>query len=323
MNILQNAFSFYEIDYILKYVTGDKNISQNDYWQSIDELIKKTDNEEDAEIIQKYIVKKLNLNFDKWKKIYKTLKLLENLLKGGNMKFVYKMKYFMELIDNLSNFKYEVNGAANIREKAAKIYKLLEDNDLLKEERKKYQVEREKELKEEIRREGGLLNSLGTYTFDRINDKNKYDLTRKKDDEEEDEDSDSSVENKEKPPLFERKKPAVNNNKKEAAPKNQDLLNFDDLLGNSNSNTVININQEQNKVNVNNNVDLINMDEFLNPVEDNNVKLINLKLGLTSISNENKNNNNTNQNYNYNNNTQPVSQIVSTNNSQSINLLDL
>lgn len=322
MNFLQNAFSSYEIDYILKYVTGDKNISQNDYWQSIDELIKKTDNEEDVEIIQKYIVKKLNLNFEKWKKIYKTLKLLENLLKGGNMKIVYKMKYFKELIDNLSDFKYEVNGAANIREKAAKIYKLLEDDDLLQEERKKYQVEREKELKEEIRREGGLLNSLGTYTFDRTNDKNKYDLTRKKEEEEEDEDSDSSsIEDKEKPPLFERKKPIVNTNKKEIAPKNQDLLNFDDLLGNSNSNTVINANQEQNMVNVNNNVDLINMDEFLNPVEDKNVKLINLKLGLTSISSENGNNN-TNQNYNYNN-TQPVSQIVSTDNKESINLLDL
>ena len=320
MNFLQNAFSSYEIDYILKYVTGDKNISQNDYWQSIDELIKKTDNEEDVEIIQKYIVKKLNLNFEKWKKIYKTLKLLENLLKGGNMKIVYKMRYFKELIDNLSDFKYEVNGAANIREKAAKIYKLLEDDDLLQEERKKYQVEREKELKEEIRREGGLLNSLGTYTFDRTNDKNKYDLTRKKE-EEEDEDSDSSsIEDKEKPPLFERKKPIVNTNKKEMIPKNQDLLNFEDLLGNSNSNTVINANQEQNII-VNNNVDLINMDEFLNPVEDNNVKLINLKLGLTSISSENSNNN-TNQNYNYNN-TQPVLQIVNTNNKESINLLDL
>lgn len=320
MNFLQNAFSSYEIDYILKYVTGDKNISQNDYWQSIDELIKKTDNEEDVEIIQKYIVKKLNLNFEKWKKIYKTLKLLENLLRGGNMKIVYKMRYFKELIDNLSDFKYEVNGAANIREKAAKIYKLLEDDDLLQEERKKYQVEREKELKEEIRREGGLLNSLGTYTFDRTNDKNKYDLTRKKE-EEEDEDSDSSsIEDKEKPPLFERKKPIVNTNKKEMVPKNQDLLNFEDLLGNSNSNTVINANQEQNII-VNNNVDLINMDEFLNPVEDNNVKLINLKLGLTSISSENSNNN-TNQNYNYNN-TQPVLQIVSTNNKESINLLDL
>ena len=320
MNFLQNAFSSYEIDYILKYVTGDKNISQNDYWQSIDELITKTDNEEDVEIIQKYIVKKLNLNFEKWKKIYKTLKLLENLLKGGNMKIVYKMRYFKELIDNLSDFKYEVNGAANIREKAAKIYKLLEDDDLLQEERKKYQVEREKELKEEIRREGGLLNSLGTYTFDRTNDKNKYDLTRKKE-EEEDEDSDSSsIEDKEKPPLFERKKPIVNTNKKEMVPKNQDLLNFEDLLGNSNSNTVINANQEKNII-VNNNVDLINMDEFLNPVEDNNVKLINLKLGLTSISSENSNNN-TNQNYNYNN-TQPVLQIVSTNNKESINLLDL
>lgn len=320
MNFLQNSFSSYEIDYILKYVTGDKNISQNDYWQSIDELIKKTDNEEDVEIIQKYIVKKLNLNFEKWKKIYKTLKLLENLLKGGNMKIVYKMRYFKELIDNLSDFKYEVNGAANIREKAAKIYKLLEDDDLLQEERKKYQVEREKELKEEIRREGGLLNSLGTYTFDRTNDKNKYDLTRKKE-EEEDEDSDSSsIEDKEKPPLFERKKPIVNTNKKEMVPKNQDLLNFEDLLGNSNSNTVINANQEKNII-VNNNVDLINMDEFLNPVEDKNVKLINLKLGLTSISSENSNNN-TNQNYNYNN-TQPVLQIVSTNNKESINLLDL
>ena len=43
-------------------------------------------------------------------------------------------------------------------------------------------------MKEEIKREGGLLNSIGTYTFDRNNDKNKYDLTRRKEEDDDSED---------------------------------------------------------------------------------------------------------------------------------------
>ena len=279
MNFIQSQFSSDTTEHLLKQLCGDKNLSQETYWRTIDELIKKSDSDDDVEVIMAYMIKKLNLKFEKWKKIYKTLKLLENLLKGGNMKIVYKMKYYKELIDTLSEFKYAVNGAENIREKAKKIYALLDNDDLLKEERKRYQLEREKELKEEIKREGGLLNSIGTYTFDRNNDKNKYDLTRRK---EEDDDSDESEdEEKEKPPLYQKKEQKVNKTIS-TVNTNTNLISFDDIFSSPNANG----NNQQ--TNINQNKDLVNMDEFLNPVQDNNVKLINLQLGLNQIQNQNQ-----------------------------------
>ena len=279
MNFIQSQFSSDTTEHLLKQLCGDKNLSQETYWRTIDELIKKSDSDDDVEVIMAYMIKKLNLKFEKWKKIYKTLKLLENLLKGGNMKIVYKMKYYKELIDTLSEFKYAVNGAENIREKAKKIYALLDNDDLLKEERKRYQLEREKELKEEIKREGGLLNSIGTYTFDRNNDKNKYDLTRRK---EEDDDSDENEdEEKEKPPLYQKKEQKVNKTIS-TVNTNTNLISFDDIFSSQNANG----NNQQ--TNINQNKDLVNMDEFLNPVQDNNVKLINLQLGLNQIQNQNQ-----------------------------------
>ena len=279
MNFIQSQFSSYTTEHLLKQLCGDKNLSQETYWRTIDELIKKSDSDDDVEVIMAYMIKKLNLKFEKWKKIYKTLKLLENLLKGGNMKIVYKMKYYKELIDTLSEFKYAVNGAENIREKAKKIYALLDNDDLLKEERKRYQLEREKELKEEIKREGGLLNSIGTYTFDRNNDKNKYDLTRRK---EEDDDSDESEdEEKEKPPLYQKKEQKVNKTIS-TVNTNTNLISFDDIFSSPNANG------HNQQTNINQNKDLVNMDEFLNPVQDNNVKLINLQLGLNQIQNQNQ-----------------------------------
>ena len=288
MNFIQSQFSSYTTEHLLKQLCGDKNLSQETYWSTIDELIKKSDNDDDVEMIMTYMIKKLNLKFEKWKKIYKTLKLLENLLKGGNMKIVYKMKYYKELIDTLSEFKYAVNGAENIREKAKKIYALLDNDDLLKEERKKYQLEREKELKEEIKREGGLLNSIGTYTFDRNNDKNKYDLTRRK--EEDDDSEESEDEEKEKPPLYQKKEQKDNKTISTVNTVNTNLISFDDIFSSPNANS----NNQQNQIfsNTNQNKDLVNMDEFLNPVQDNSVKLINLQLGLNQMQNQNQAQNN-------------------------------
>lgn len=288
MNFIQSQFSSYTTEHLLKQLCGDKNLSQETYWNTIDELIKKSDNDDDIEVIMTYMIKKLNLKFEKWKKIYKTLKLLENLLKGGNMKIVYKMKYYKELIDNLSEFKYAVNGAENIREKAKKIYSLLDNDDLLKEERKKYQLEREKELKEEIKQEGGLLNSIGTYTFDNKNDKNKYDLTRRKDD---DDHSDESEEEEiEKPSLYQ-KKEQKSNKPQSTVNTNTNLITFDDIFSSPNTNNQ----PTQSNTNINTNKDLINMDDFLNPVQDNNVKLINLQLGLNLINNQPQNTQQSNQ----------------------------
>ena len=68
------------------------------------------------------------------------------------------------------------------------------------------------------------------------------------------------------------------------------MISFDDIFSSPNANS----NNQQNQIfsNTNQNKDLVNMDEFLNPVQDNSVKLINLQLGLNQMQNQNQAQNN-------------------------------
>ena len=324
---------------LLKETVSDRNSSYEEYIKNIDQLIQKTDDEDECDDIIEFIVRKLNLNFIKWKKIYKTLKVVEHLIKGGSQKFIYQMMYHKELIENLTRFKYDVNGAENIREKAKTIYLILDSNKRLEEERKKYKLEREKEAKEEERLEGGLLNSIGTFKFGAKENDKKYDLTqigKKNNDNDNDSDSDSSSssDEEEKRKKEREKRYMKKDNKKKEKQSNpkpiQDLFSFDEPstgINQNKSNQVDNlfdftsqtnnVNNTQNTTTSNNNgVDLINMNDFLNTNQDQSVKMINLMHGLSTIQNKEVNNNA------MNNNSQGFSQPQQQTQSQNINLIE-
>ncbi len=288
-------FFYYSTNDLLNFLTGDKNISQQDYTYYLDQLFERSDKPENVEIIIKTIRNNLNSNFTEWKNIYKTLNLVDNLIKGASKLFIYEIKNCKELIYVLTKFNYEVNGAENIRNKAKNIYQILESDDLIEKERDDYSFEREKEKKQEIVFQGGLLSRLGRYNFEKdkkekeINKKkasfkkkkNKYDLTSDNDDSnssssDDDNNNEKINENKN----MNNKNIPINNNNQ-----NQDLLSFDFTGENKES-----------QVNVNNNG--VNLFDF--NVQDNEPKTINLQNNPFSMLNNipNQTNNNNQEYYN-------------------------
>ncbi|MCQ2815802.1 MAG: hypothetical protein MJ252_00905 [archaeon] len=219
---MNSNFMFTSTKSLLKYIIADKKPTTEELYSYVDEIsYRAQDNNSEIEFIISYIVKQLNKRSEKWKKIFKGLKLLELLLKELTMNFYYQMRYHLELIDNLRNFKYEVNGAENIREKAKTIYDLLNNDGLITEERKKYKEFRARKLNDDKKMEGGLLNSIGSFKLEEKNNKNKYDLTRNDEDEEE------SSEDEKNPKI--KTKGNIQREK-------QNLISFDDNLTESISN---------------------------------------------------------------------------------------
>lgn len=318
-------FTYFSTNDLLNYATGDRHISDKEYYECINILTTRSDDVNELDVIMKFINTKLNSKYDQWKDIYKCLKLIDVMLKCGSSAFKYKMKYKIELIEVFTNFQYEVNGAVNIKDKARSIYQMLTSEKVLEKERKRFVFEKEKEMKEEKKNEGGLLNSLGTYAFDNnFNDVKKYDLTgdddkRKGSDDSDDDDSDDDSSSKgsednqnyyQKMKKEQLKKEGVNNNSNSNSKscnkeKKKELIVFDN--DNENDTKKNNINNDlfvfefENDVsnkqqvqgcNNNNNNDLLNMNEFMNPVEDPQVKMINLQQALKTMNNNNNNNNN-------------------------------
>ena len=299
-------FFYYSTNDLLNFLTGDKKISNENYKVYLVELFERTENNNELDIIIKRIRANLNSNFDQWKNIYKTLILIENLIKGASKRFLYEIKNCKEILYVLTKFKYEVNGAENIREKAKNIYQILEDDDLIEKIRDDYIFEKEKERKEETAFQGGLLGRLGSYTFEKDKKekekmkkkarfkkkKNIYDLTNDDNDDSSSSSSDddnNQNNNKNK----NNSNNQINNNNninKQNIVQNNDFFPFD-FIGQNNQNQQ-NI---QNQINsMNNGINLLD----LNPIQDNQTNNINLQNNLNSNINQNQNNNgNNNQEY--------------------------
>ena len=324
-------FTYYSTNDLLNYATGDRHISDKEYYECINILTTRSDDANELDVIMKFINTKLNSKYDQWKDIYKCLKLIDVMLKCGSSAFKYKMKYKIELIEVFTNFQYEVNGAMNIKDKAKSIYQMLTSEKVLEKERKRFVFEKEKEMKEEKKNEGGLLNSLGTYAFDNnFNDVKKYDLTgdddkRKgsddSDDSDDSEDDSSSKGSEDNQNYYQKmkkeqlRKEGVNNNSNSKSgnkEKKKELIMFDNDNENNTKNNNNNdlfvfefendvSNKQVHGCNNNNNNDLLNMNEFMNPVEDPQVKMINLQQALKTMNNnqqyiQHNNNNNNNEN---------------------------
>ena len=310
-------FFYYSTNDLLNFLTGDKKIYNENYKVYLVELFERTENNNELDIIIKRIRANLNSNFDQWKNIYKTLILIENLIKGASKRFLYEIKNCKEILYVLTKFKYEVNGAENIREKAKNIYQILEDDDLIEKIRDDYIFEKEKERKEETAFQGGLLGRLGSYTFEKDKkekekmkkklsfkkNKNIYDLTNDNNDDSssssssDDDNNQNNNNNKNNNKNTNNKNNnnsknnQINNNNninKQNNVQNNDFFPFDFIAQNNQNQQNI-----QNQINsMNNGINLLD----LNPIQDNQINNINLQNNLNSNMNQNNNGNN-NQGY--------------------------
>lgn len=73
----------------------------------MNEISSRTDDSEECKIVSKYCVKILGLKAKMWKRIYRSLSLIEHILKTGNQNFVDQIKDERDRLKDLFEFKYE------------------------------------------------------------------------------------------------------------------------------------------------------------------------------------------------------------------------
>ena len=103
-NIMMN-----ELERKLKEATSNEHCHAN--VSLLNDISQHTNSSEDFRIIYDYCLKNLNLNSDQWRRILKTLFLIEHILRTGNMRFATELKDDSYKIKNLFNFNYYENRA--------------------------------------------------------------------------------------------------------------------------------------------------------------------------------------------------------------------
>lgn len=122
-----------------------REATSNDPWgpemKIMDEIAEMTNNQVSFTEIMGMIWKRLNDHGKNWRHVYKSLILLETLIKIGSERVTKQCKDNIYAIETLKNFNYtEKDGQDNgkhIREKSAKLVALLNDEHFLKAERVK------------------------------------------------------------------------------------------------------------------------------------------------------------------------------------------
>ena len=90
--------------------------------------------------IMRMIWKRLNDHGKNWRHVYKSLVLVDYLIKNGNEKVAQQCKEHIVAIQTLKDFQFteeQKDQGANVREKAKQLVSLLRDDERLKEERAK------------------------------------------------------------------------------------------------------------------------------------------------------------------------------------------
>jgi len=90
--------------------------------------------------VMRMIWKRLNDNGKNWRHVYKSLVLLDYLVKNGNEKVAQQCKEHIVAIQTLKNFQFieeQKDQGASVREKAKQLINLLRDDERLKAERNK------------------------------------------------------------------------------------------------------------------------------------------------------------------------------------------
>jgi len=111
------------------------------------------------------IWKRLNDHGKNWRHVYKSLVLLDHLIKYGNERVSQQCKENIFAIQTLKDFQYiedQKDQGYNVREKAKQLVALLKDDERLRNERRKAQ-----EARERYSRQAVGMDSSGTVTYGR------------------------------------------------------------------------------------------------------------------------------------------------------------
>ena len=139
LNIVKDNIMKTELERKLKEATSNEHCHAN--VSLLNSISQRTNDREDFYVIYNYCMEKLTCPPEKWLRILKTLFLIEHILRTGNLRFAERLKDNSYKIKNLFEFSYidgKVDKGETIREKSRFILSLINDNNKLKEERKKY-----------------------------------------------------------------------------------------------------------------------------------------------------------------------------------------
>ena len=139
-NEYKNKITLTEIEQKLEEATSNEHCHAN--VSLLDEIADKAGNYSDYQTIINHIEKTLQVDKTKWRRLLKTLFLVEHLLRVGNNRFVSSLNGFLYMIKSLTTFRYtdekKEEKGGSIREKASFIVEMCEDSEKLEEERQKY-----------------------------------------------------------------------------------------------------------------------------------------------------------------------------------------
>ncbi len=109
INIVKDNIMMNDLEKKLKEATSNEHCHAN--VSLLNEISQKTQNFEDFRVIYDYCMKTLTSNSDQWRRILKTLFLIEHILRTGNLRFAEELKDESYRIKNLTGFSYYDGGA--------------------------------------------------------------------------------------------------------------------------------------------------------------------------------------------------------------------
>ncbi|CAF1902685.1 unnamed protein product [Rotaria magnacalcarata] len=146
-----------------------RSATSNDAWGPspalMHEIADLTDNVVAYAEIMPIVWKRLNDHGKNWRHVYKSLVLLDHLIKYGNERVSQQCKENIFAIQTLKDFQYvedQKDQGFNVREKAKQLVALLKDDERLRNERRKAQ-----EARERYARQAMGMDSSGTVTYGR------------------------------------------------------------------------------------------------------------------------------------------------------------
>ncbi|CAF2762660.1 unnamed protein product [Rotaria sp. Silwood2] len=146
-----------------------RSATSNDAWGPspalMHEIADLTDNVVAYAEIMPIIWKRLNDHGKNWRHVYKSLVLLDHLIKYGNERVSQQCKENIFAIQTLKDFQYiedQKDQGYNVREKAKQLVALLKDDERLRNERRKAQEARERYVSQAM-----AMDSNGSVTYGR------------------------------------------------------------------------------------------------------------------------------------------------------------
>ena len=109
ISIVKDNIMMTELERKLKEATSDEHCHAN--VSLLNDIAQRTNDSEDLDVIMKYCLQVLGFNSDKWRRILKTLFLIEQILRTGNLRFATELSNESYKLKNLLNFSHYENKA--------------------------------------------------------------------------------------------------------------------------------------------------------------------------------------------------------------------